>query len=446
MEQYDEVPSVSVSIPFSKDTEEAIIGTAIINPEILNETTLEAQDFYILRHVYIWTALLDLKNKKMGIDYITLLDELEDKGKLELVGGSVYVASLINQAGLSSNIASYEKIVKAYAKRRALVAVAQDIAKVAYGEEADSIDAHLGEIVARLLKNSLPKKGLQPLSVALGKLADEVSERAKNPTDIWGIPTGFPDLDAYMGGLQKGEIFYLAGEPASGKTKLAVQIAINAASDRCGGHMVGIYSLEMQDIAVARRMVAAVSNVSTRSMRSGKMSDEDWTNFFNGVGTLEEGNIYLSDDAFITTTELRSDIARMKANYGVELVVLDYLLLVSGYEKIDNETERSAKLSRDIKGIAKDMNVAMIVVNSVTKEGMDGGMALKKNLRGSGQLIHDADVVAMLQAENCPPGAVMKPVSLVFTKVRDVEKGTTTIRLLADPQRPIFHSAERKYP
>jgi replicative DNA helicase len=440
--QFEEAPPVTVGAPFSREAEDAIIGAVIINPVEIDELVIEPQDFYIRRNQVIWEALISLHRKGTGIDYVTLLDELEDKSNLELIGGSAYVAGLMANVGYVSDVKAYEKIIKSYSKRRAILSVANDVAKIAYGEESDAIDDQLGEIVSRLLKHSIPDKGLISITHSLNKLSANVEERSKNPKDIWGISTGFIDLDNYLGGLQKGEVFYLAGEPAVGKTKLAVQIALNASSDQCGAWSVGIYSLEMRDIAVARRMVSAVQEVSTRSMKSGKMSDIDWSNFFEAVGDLESRKLYLSDASMLTTSELRADIARVKANYGLDLVVLDYLLLMSGYEKLDNETERSTRLSRDIKSIAKDMDVALIAVNSVTKEGMDGGLALKKNLRGSGQLIHDADLIALLCMDNASvTNTLFKPVKLVFTKVRDVEIGTTTINLLADNARPMFHSA-----
>lgn len=438
---FEENPT-AVSVPYSRETEDALIGSAIINPAVLDEVSIEPQDFYIRRNSIIWEALLTLNRKGSGIDYITLIDELEDKGKLSEIGGSSYVAGLLNSIGLAPDVMAYQKIIKSYSKRRAVLSVANDIAKIAYGEESDAIDSQLGEIVNRLLKHSIPDKGLVPISQALTRLSDEVDERSKRPQDIWGIPTGFTDIDRYLGGLQKGEVFYLAGEPAVGKTKLAVQIGLNASSDTYGANSVGIYSLEMRDIAVARRMVSAVQDISTRSMKSGKMSDTDWVNFFEGITELQSRQLYLSDASMLTSAELRADIARMKANHGLDLVILDYLLLMSGYEKVDNETERSARISRDVKAIAKDMDIAMIAVNSVTKEGMDGGLAQKKNLRGSGQLIHDADLIALLCADTSTLSSTpFKPVKLVFTKVRDVELGTTTINLLADNMRPMFHSA-----
>lgn len=437
----EEAPTL-LSAPYSRETEEAMIGAAIINPAVLDEVSIEPQDFFIKRNSIIWEALLTLNRKGSGIDYITLLDELEDKGRLQDIGGSGYIAGLMATLSYASDVTAYQKIIKSYSKRRAILSVANDVAKIAYGEESDAIDSQLGEIVNRLLKHSIPDKGLVPIGQALTKLSAEVDERSKNPRDIWGIPTGFTDIDRYLGGLQKGEVFYLAGEPAVGKTKLAVQIALNAASDACGANSVGIYSLEMRDIAVARRMVSAVQDISTRAMKSGKMNDTDWVNFFAGISDLQDRQLYLSDASMITSAELRADIARMKANYGIDLVVLDYLLLMSGYEKIDNETERSTRISRDIKAIAKDMDVAMVAVNSVTKEGMDGGLIAKKNLRGSGQLIHDADLIAILCADTSSLSSTpFKPVKLVFTKVRDVEMGTTTINLLADNLRPMFHSA-----
>ena len=437
-----EEPPALISPPYSREAEDAMIGAAIINPVVLDEVSIEPQDFYIRRNSIIWEALQALNRKGSGIDYVTLLDELEDKGKLQEIGGSAFIAGLISTFSLAPDVVAYEKIIKSYSKRRAVLSVANDIAKIAYGEESDAIDSQLGEIVSRLLKHSIPDKGLVPIGQALTRLSDQVDERSKNPQDIWGIPTGFTDIDHYLGGLQKGEVFYLAGEPAVGKTKLAVQIALNAASDRYGAHSVGIYSLEMRDVAVARRMVSVMQDISTRAMKSGKMSDTDWVSFFAGITELQDRQLYLSDASMLTTAELRADIARMKANHGVELIVLDYLLLMSGYEKLDNETERSTRLSRDIKSIAKDMDVALVAVNSVTKEGMDGGLIAKKNLRGSGQLIHDADLIAILCVDTAVSNTPFKPVKLVFTKVRDVEMGTTTINLLADNMRPMFHSCE----
>lgn len=381
---------------FSNEAEKALIGAVLYNADYLIELDLSSSDFYIDRHKVIWASVMQLQHEGISPDYVTVLDSLERKNQYQK-DLDAYLTGLINNTPFGAQVSEYANTVREYAVRRRALQAAKDIASLAYDLDRD-ISSPLADIVDRLVQGVKPKIGAVHWGEVISRLYDLTSERSKNPQKIWGIPTGFDAIDQFMGGLQEGEVLYIAGEPGAGKSILANQMGLNMATLDYPG---AIYSLEMKDIQIMRRIISGLVHVETRKIKSGDMDAEDWKKFIEGCEQAKMLPVYLCDESNLTTTSLRADLARLKARYGIKWFVLDYLQLMSDGDGKLNDTERSALISRRIKNITSELSLAAITVNSVTKDGMGGDETVKKPsmkmLRGSGQVVHDADTIGILQ-------------------------------------------------
>jgi replicative DNA helicase len=267
-----------------------------------------------------------------------------------------------------------------------------------------------------------------------------VEQRRANPSNIWGIKTGFYDYDDFTGGVQKGEVLYISGPPSSGKTKLATQMAVQASLPENGNHAVAIFSFEMSEAQIIKRVISTREHISTFQMDSGNIKDDVFQNYLGDIEYLEALPIYISDKS-LTPQEFHAELARAKKNLGIELFVLDYLLMMSGYVDMD-ETPRSSILSRLVKRSTLDLDLAGITVLSTTKD-IIGSTATptSKDVRGSAQVIFDADIIAILT--QCSEPGRQNVSYLTFTKTRNIAKPLNrgTIELLSDNVYPVFHNA-----
>lgn len=419
-------------VPHSRDAERALLGALLIAPDGIDLIDLEPSELYIHRHQWIYDTLRALHRKGIDPDQVTLCEVFERDGRLQEIGGAAYLAELVNAAPWSTNAAGYAAVIRDYARRRMMLAVANKIAGAAY-EMGQPIDKPITEAIDELGKASAAKRGARHISEFVSELYDEVSELIQHPRDVWGIPTGFTDIDGLIGGLQPGEVFYLAGEPGVGKSKLMLDISLRMSKS---GHPGAIFSLEMSGRAMTRRALSIVGKYPTRLLKSGKLTDDEITTFTHSVDDTANLPLYMSDDASLTLTGLRAELSRLKAQHDIEWFALDYLLLLSGYDDRD-DTERSGKLSTGVKRIARDLDLPALTVNSVTKDGMAEGAPMSRNLRGSGQVVHDADVIAFLVRDKDQPSYL----KLVFTKTRDVEGGARSVDLYQHSDYPGFDNA-----
>lgn len=419
------------TVPHSKQAEQAFIGSVILDASVSDRVEISPSDFFIIRHKWIFEAVIALKARGVYPDFVTLGEELDIRGQLKEIGGPAYISKLVARSPSSLGASDYAEIIKDKARRRRALEVANDLAKAAYDEETP-LDDTIPSLVNELAIGVRPKRGARPVGEFIPGLIEEVEERAKNPNDTWGITTGFLDFDRIFGGLQLGEALYIAGKPGVGKSILAVQIGVNASEQEPGA----IYSLEMKERQLIRRTVSAVAQVPTRNLKSGKMLDDDWSPFYQACETVAGSRIHLSDEAELTIPALRADLAYLKSRHQIKWFVLDYLyLLRDGIGRLDS-TERTEVLSGQIKGISKALDLASITVNSVTKDGMKNGTPTMDQLRGSGQVLHDADVVAFLIEHPSEDNNLRR---LVFTKVRDAES-VGSIDLLKRPSWPAFEN------
>jgi replicative DNA helicase len=374
-------------LPFSRESEEAVLGAALINRNILDEIPLEIDDFFLVRHQMIYSAMRSMPSS--DVDIITVIEMLKRRGHLEEIGGQAFIMSLPNKSPNSYHIDAHVQIIQDTAVRRRAIEIANDLANAAYSMK-DSIGDNISLVVSELAGAIRVGEGAEHISKFLKDLYEEAEERAEDPKRIYGLETGLADFDRITCGLQKGEQFILAGAPGTGKSLLSFQLACGMAEH---GHCGAVYELEMRGVAVVRRRVSAVSKIKTRTIQSGFGLNNSWEDFAKAIESMDNLPIYLSERSDWTTMQIRADLSRLKSQYGVEWFVVDYLgKLTDRYGSGD--LERLTYVSSQLASIAKDLDLAGLTLQSVTKEGYTNPSM--KNVSGPTAIHHDADQIAVL--------------------------------------------------
>lgn len=374
---------------FNEEAERAFLGAMLTSPYQIAEIELTPDDFFIHRNRWVWEAMQELVQTGMPVDNVTVAEELESKRRLKQIGGPAYLVNLLTGMPTSIHAKGYADIIRDKSRRRQLRDLAHDLVRAADKQDSD-LDVEIPRFFDRLIDTARSKEGAVHINRFLSELYDEIDERAKEPKDIWGIPTGFADFDRITGGLHQGESLLISGKPGVGKSIFAVQMGFQMASNMPGV----IYSLEMVGKAVTRRVVSAGARIETRKIKTGHLEGDDWTDIVAEVARLERLPLYMSDSSAWTTASLRADLARLKAQAGIGWFVVDYLYLLNDARGLD-DTERTAHISKGIKQICKDLSMAGIAVHSITKAGMTGVPSMA-DLRGSGQVSFDADLITFL--------------------------------------------------
>jgi len=418
-------------IPHSRDAEEAALGSFIIDPERLKSVDLRGTDFYIIRNRWIFDAMRRLDEKRTPIDLITLTEEIGEN--LEEIGGPAYLIALVNSTALSYNAEYYAEIIKDKSSRRRDLETANLIASGAYNGGVDRASA-----ISQLTKNENIKGGAKKLGDDLSKFYDMVGERAKNPRDIWGISTGFPDLDKMLGGLQKQQTMMLVGAPGVGKTTLLLQIILNAAKK---GRGAALYEMEMdKNPRLIARLIQMLTGVPVRNMMSGRMEDSDWPKFTHGIELLESLPIYISDNPVMSTMQIRADIARLKSKHSIDILGLDYMNLLSDSDGGDSNSDTTNK-ARRFRTICREFDLSGLTVQSVTKEGMKGIVPKLADMSGPASVSFDADNVFFLVENPDANQGNNKIYKLLPAKGRDNDTGFSSISLVKRIGQLEFNSA-----
>ena len=446
----EELPSTPI-IPHSCEAEEAVIGGILIDPDAFDglATLLTPNDFYIFRHRSIWEAFISLRENHTPIDFLTIAEELDRKGQLGEIGGPAYLTSLLNQVPTSVNIEAYGRIVQATSVRRKILNACNQTAQLAYDQSrtAEDILFQVAEKFGSLAATSNIGWEVEGLGDVVSREYDNIEARARDPKEVWGMATGLPKLDRETGGLQEGELTYLAGEPGAGKSWLALTIADHLADNNIPGAFI---SLEMKKSKIVHRLLAGRSGVRTRAMRSGFLGEDDWPKITIAVEKLGDLPLYL-DDRSTNCAGLRAILFRLKREKKIRWFVLDYLLKLVDSGKDD--TERTANISDALGKICHDLDLAGVVLHSITKAGMDTrGDPIKAWLRGSGQLLHDADNIFVLTAYAPGSGTMITETdkktraTLWMKKGRELEDSMFNIHLVRKSPSPFFGELdERRY-
>lgn len=405
------------TIPYSPAAEEGLLGSLLIDPDSLHRLALDPDDLYIERNRMVYQAMLDLDRDHQPVDYLTVCTRMDERKQLSDIGGAARVISLINATPTSLNAEGYAEIIRERARRRRVIETAQRLAAGAY-DLASDLSGGISEAMDALAKSVVKSKGAIHIQSFVSAVYDEVSAALDNPSQIYGIPTGFIDVDRITYGLQRGEKLLLSGEPGVGKSVLAAQILINAA--KCG-HPGALYELEMSGLQVVRRAIAAHAKhehgagITTQRMRQGQLTDEEIPIFTAAVEAMSSLPIYISDASEMTTVEMRADIIRLKEQMGLEMVVVDYEGLLSDMPNAD-DTTRSKVISKRTHDIAKDLHVAMIAIGDMTKEGIKQQVRGQGAVAGAARSLHDADQIVIVRKGEQP-----NIVRLTWEKMREGE-------------------------
>lgn len=429
--QMPDTNSLETQLLYSKDAEYALVGSVLVMPDNFSLVDVEPDDFY-LRHLRpLWQAFQMLHKSGAGIDVTTVMETLDRTGKLADVGGIAELALIAsNNNYYFDNIETHARIVKDYARRRAWLEVAGNMARLAYDKEKN-LEQEAPAILSSLSTAIRTKGAAQHISQFTRLVLDEAYERMADPKDIWGIPTGYVDFDRITGGLQPGEVVYLSGEPGVGKSMWAMQAAFQMAEK---GHPGVIYSMEMPGTSAIRRRASHRSKIPSKAIKTGRITD----NFHKLVETLEAMDtlpLYISDDVSWTTTSLRADLARMKAQHNAKWFVLDYAYLLKDGIGL-SENDRTGIISAQLKGVCRALDMAGIVIMSMNKSGM-GGLPQGENLRGNNQQFYDTDLLLFLVRSKEQQNVVR----CVFGKGRELESSKQHFELVALDGFPGFENA-----
>jgi replicative DNA helicase len=390
--------------PHSLEAEESLLGSLLIDKDAIIRVadSVMPQDFYKDANKEIYDTIKELYGNQEPIDIITLSNRLEEKKKLASVGGRTYLAQLSNAVATSGNVVNYANIVQRKATLRRLQQAAAEISNISFDEERD-IDEVLDETEKKVfgVSRKYLKNAFLPLDNLLNSAFDRIDELHKHGGKLRGLPTGFPDLDNLLAGLQKSDLIILAARPSVGKTSLALDIARQAAIKSKEG--VGIFSLEMSKEQLVDRLLCSQANVSLWKMRTGNLSDKEGDNDFarigEAMGKLAEAPIYIDDSGTLSIMEIRAKARRLQMEKGLGLIVIDYLQLMEGRGKYgDNRVQEIAEISRGLKSIARELNVPILALAQLSRavEMTHPAIPRLSHLRDSGSIEQDADVVMFI--------------------------------------------------
>ncbi|MBW6411793.1 replicative DNA helicase [Clostridium sp. YB-6] len=387
------------SLPQSIEAEQSVIGSMIIDKTAIAKTLehLEEEDFYRDGHKIIFRAILDMFKKDIAIDLVTLLEHLKSIDMLERAGGVTYISEISSSVPTTANLTSYIKIVEEKSILRKLIKASTSIIEESYnkqGEVEDVLDIAEKKIFDIAEKKT--SKDFEPLSDVLERGFLEIERLFNNRGEITGVGSGFSDLDAKTSGFQKGDMVLIAARPSMGKTTFALNIAEHAALRE--GKSVVIFSLEMSKEQLAYKLLCSEANVDMLRLRTGELDDKDWENIAKATGPLSKAKVYIDDTAGVSVMEMRSKCRRLKMEYGIDLIVIDYLQLMSGSSGSDNRQQEVSEISRSIKALAKEMECPVIALSQLSRapEQRADHRPMLSDLRESGSIEQDADVVMFL--------------------------------------------------
>jgi len=397
-------PSTSTAVPHSREAEEAVVGAVFINSEVYYDIAqfLNADDFYIHRHRWIWEAFTSLHEQRIPVDLLTVSDELDRRGQLNELGGPAYLTSLVNQVPSSLNAESYGRIVEGYSIRRKMINAANQIASIAYNERTsvndvmDEAEKAVFNVSERRLKHDL-----LPIKSVLSEYYDRIDDLAKRPDDVHGVPTGFIDLDKMLTGLQPSDLLIIAGRPGQGKTGFLLSIAKNAGLTH--KKHVAIFSLEMSNEQVVQRLIAQETGIDSQRLRTGRLHENEWPLFTHSIEVFGDTHIYLDDTPAITPLQLRTKCRRLHMEFGLDLIIIDYLQLMGGDTRNDNRVQEVSYISRNLKILARELNVPVLAAAQLSRavEQRSDKRPVLSDLRESGCLSGDT-LVTLENGRNVP--------------------------------------------
>lgn len=391
--------------PHSLDAEKAVLGSILLRKDALYEITdiINVDSFYSEKHKLIYSTMMELSTKNDPIDILSLKTILETNNQLEQAGGGAYLAELVHTVPSASNVVYYAEIVQKKDMMRKLILASENLSHLGYDEQGD-----LEDILDRAEQQvySLANKGgnsrkFTEMKDALGETWEMIDRLHQQGGRVSGVPTGFRDIDNILSGLQKSDLIILAARPSIGKTSFALDIARNAAVTH--GKHVAIFSLEMSSQQLTSRMLSSVSFVDAWKIKTAKLNEDDFTRLRDGIDTLSRAPIYIDDQPGNNIIKMKSTARRLKSEKGLDLIIVDYLQLMAPTQakNSDNIVQQVTEISRSLKHLARELDVPVLALSQLSRAvEQRGGRPRLSDLRDSGSIEQDADVVMFIHRED----------------------------------------------
>lgn len=393
--------------PHNLEAEMSVLGSLMLDKDAIIKIAdlLKVGDFYKDAHNEVYEVMLELYDQREPLDVLSISNKLDERKQLDNVGGSSYLASLVSMVPSASHVVHYAKVVQKKAILRRLIGAASDIVEAGY-QEGEEIDKILDEAEQKLfgVSQKYIKQDFIPIRSVLESAFNRIDELHKHGDKFRGIPTGFPDLDGILAGLQKSDLVILAARPSVGKTSFALDLARHAAVRENAA--VGIFSLEMSSDQLVDRMLAAEANVDLWRLRTGRLksegADNDFQRIGEAMGVLSEARIFIDDTASANIMEMRTMARRLQAEHDLGLIIIDYLQLMEGRGGRDNRVQEISEISRGLKNLARELNIPIIALSQLSRavEARSPQIPKLSDLRESGSIEQDADVVLFLYRED----------------------------------------------
>ena len=432
--------------PHSLEAEQSVLGAMLLDKDAIIKATelITSEDFYKEAHKEIFESMIDLYTKDEPVDLITLSEELKKRGTLEAIGGVIYLANLSEGVSTTANIRYYCEIVEEKSILRRLIKASDEI--MAKGYEGDEELSNIIELAEKKIFDITQRKNQDGFAHIKNVLLDSfnrIEKMAENKGGITGLTTGFVDLDGKTSGLQPSDLVLIAARPAMGKTAFTLNLAVNAAMK--GGASIALFSLEMSKEQLVQRMLSSESHVELQKIINGTLTEDEWPKLIRAMGPLSQAKIYIDDTPGISLMEMKAKCRKLKVENGLDLVMVDYLQLMTGDSRAESRQQEISSISRGLKGLAKELNCPVVALSQLSRapELRADHRPILSDLRESGAIEQDADIVMFLYRDeyyhedsekknigeviiakhrNGPTGAVELVFMGQFTKFLNLEK------------------------
>ncbi len=448
--------------PQNLEAEQSILGGLMLDREALDQVgdVLQSADFYKPGHQKIYDAIKELHSKSQPIDIITVTNVLQARNEMDVAGGPEYLISLLDKTISAANISSHAKIVREKALLRRLIHTNSTLIEKAYDQEFADVESFIDMAETEIFKigENRSASGLVGSMEIVKASIQKIEELYKRKAEITGLATGFTQMDKMTAGLHPGEMTIIAARPSMGKTAFSLNIAQHISLRL--KKTVAYFSLEMTKESMMMRMLAAESKVNMGDIRNGRIQDSAWPKLINAASALSEASIFIDDTPGISPFEIRSRARRLKAEHGLDCIMIDYLQLMSMKQRYDSREREVAEISKSLKAIAKELQIPVIALAQLNRgvEGRSDRRPMTSDLRESGSIEQDADVIMMLYRDdyydkedqdkqghaeviigkqrNGATGTVKLRFDAQYNRFRDADPETNSISPLPPPQAP----------
>lgn len=437
-------------LPYSAEAEKSVIGSMLMDRDAITVASeiLLGEDFYIKQNEILFDTMVELNNENKPVDLVTLQNRLKEKDVPPEVSSLEFVKELLDSVPTAANVKYYATIVAEKASLRKLIKVTEEIENDCYAQK-DKVETILDETEKKVFKVVQKRNAgdYVPISVVVNNSLDKISSAAKNKGSVTGIPTGFIDLDYKTAGLQPSALIIVAARPAMGKTAFVLNIAQHVA---CRQHKCcAIFSLEMAKEELVNRLFALQSKVDAQKLRTGNLEEADWESLIEAATDIGQSKLIIDDTPSISIGELRSKCRKYKLEHGLDLVMIDYLQLMTGSGKSSESRQQEiAEISRSLKSLARELNVPVIALSQLSRavEQRPDKRPMLSDLRESGGIEQDADLVMFIYREDYyKPDTDRKGVSeIIIAKQRSGSTGTIELAWL--PQYTKFANMSTEQP